>query len=189
MSESTKNETVSREILKRLKNVDVEMPVRMETSSEPEPKILVLHPRKCNGCGLCEIACSFFKTGVIDTAGSRIRVLEPDEGVFLPVCCQHCAEAPCKKACPKEAVFWDDIWGRVMIDYERCISCRTCEAACPFGALGFDALRRTVFKCDLCGGNPQCVHFCEPGALAFLDPYRLQSDAVREAARRLRRTP
>ncbi len=190
MIESKKSKTggVSGEMIERLKKGDRKALIPMKKDVKATPKTLTLDPGKCNGCGLCEIACSLFKTGEADPARSRIHILEWDrEGVFLPVCCQHCADAPCKKACPKEAVYWNDDWGRVMIDYDRCVSCRTCVAACPFGALGFDAPRRVVFKCDLCGGNPQCVHFCEPKALAFLDAHRLQSQNVREAARKLRR--
>ena len=87
--------------------------------------------------------------------------------------------------CPREAIFRDDAAGRVLVDYERCISCKMCVAACPFGAMGFDAERRTVFKCDLCDGDPQCVRFCFPGALSVL-PEQQQGYASARAAARLR---
>ena len=41
-------------------------------------------------------------------------------------------------------------------------------AGCPFGAILYDPDNRRVIKCDLCGGDPQCVRFCPTGALQFL---------------------
>lgn len=176
------------ETANRLKSGDLGVLVPMDAGEKVSPKALIIHPEKCNGCGLCEFACSLFQTGEPVADRSRVRVLQWDrEGIFIPVCCQHCADAPCKRACPKDAVFWDDGWGRIMIDYGRCVSCQTCVAACPYGAVRFDSARRMVFKCDFCGGNPQCVHFCEPKALEFGDADKLQSRIIRQAAMRIRR--
>jgi Fe-S-cluster-containing hydrogenase component 2 len=44
-----------------------------------------------------------------------------------------------------------------------------CFAACPFGAMGFEQDRGRAFKCDHCGGDPECVRRCEPKALAYVD--------------------
>jgi Fe-S-cluster-containing hydrogenase component 2 len=84
--------------------------------------------------------------------------------------------------CPREAIYRDNRLDRVLIDYDRCISCRMCMAACPFGALGFESERQTVFKCDLCGGDPLCVRYCFPGALNYIEDYRQQNARVRKAA-------
>jgi Fe-S-cluster-containing dehydrogenase component len=59
--------------------------------------------------------------------------------------------------------------GRVEVDYDVCIGCRMCIAICPFGAMSFDTLARKVIKCDFCDGDPQCVRFCEPGAVQYVD--------------------
>ena len=88
--------------------------------------------------------------------------------------------------CPKKAIYRDDALERVMVDYDLCISCKMCVAACPFGAMGFDDDRHMVFKCDLCSGDPQCVRFCFPQALDFIADYRQHFPAVREAASRVR---
>jgi Fe-S-cluster-containing dehydrogenase component len=55
-------------------------------------------------------------------------------------------------------------------------------AACPFGALGFESERHTVYKCDLCGGDPLCVRYCFPGALDYIEDYRQPDARVRKAA-------
>ena len=86
--------------------------------------------------------------------------------------------------CPREAIYRDNAEGRVMVDYDRCISCKMCVAACPFGAMGFDSERRSVHKCDLCNGDPQCVRFCFPGALTYVSEQRQGMDQARTAARK-----
>ena len=139
--------------------------------------LLEADPRKCTGCGLCRFVCSMVKEGRVHTPLSRIGLLRHVMGrVHLPVICRHCEDAPCSAVCPREAIDRDEAAGRVMIDYDRCISCKMCVAACPFGAMGFDNERRTVFKCDLCGGDPQCVRYCCPGALTYA-PERRQGDS------------
>ena len=75
--------------------------------------------------------------------------------------------------------------GRVEVDYEKCIGCRTCVSVCPFGAMHFVASDRKVIKCDLCDGDPQCVRFCEIEAVRFVETTDLGLQKGREAARRL----
>ncbi len=179
---------IPEETVVRLKNGDPSVLIPGHGNIQATPKVLALDPQKCNGCKLCEIACSLFHEGEVDPARSRIYVLEWNlKGIFLPVLCQHCADAPCKKACPKDAISWQDDWGRVVIDYDRCVSCQMCVAACPFGAIGFDKAREVIFKCDLCNGRPQCVNFCEPGALAFAYADRIPNPRIRHAAGIMRR--
>jgi Fe-S-cluster-containing hydrogenase component 2 len=54
-----------------------------------------------------------------------------------------------------------------VLDEEKCIGCRACILACPFGAIGFDYGKNIAKKCDLCGGDPKCVAFCETHALRY----------------------
>ena len=179
---------ISEETVARLKNGDAAVLIPVCGNEPATPKVLGVDPKKCNGCRLCEVACSLIHEGEIEPARSRIQVLEwHTDGIFLPVFCQHCADAPCKAACPRDAISWRDDWGRVVIDYDRCVSCRMCVAACPFGAMGFDKARQVVFKCDLCNGNPQCVNFCQPEALTFRDADRIQYPRIRQSAGILRR--
>lgn len=150
-----------------------------------EYRELLIDPRKCNGCGECEIVCSLECAHIVNPVLSRIRVVEWKTAQnFLPVACCQCEDAPCVAVCPKEALSRDDKLHRVVLDYRRCISCRMCVAACPFGAMRFDADRQMVFKCDLCNGNPQCVRFCAPGALQFAPSERERRGRVRQAASR-----
>ena len=93
----------------------------------------------------------------------------------------------------RSASFWaflfsvDEELGRVVIDYDLCVSCQMCMAACPYGATMFDVNREIVFKCNLCDGNPQCVHFCEPKALVYKDVDDLRHERALQYASKIRR--
>ena len=65
---------------------------------------------------------------------------------------------------PRERVPWYPT-----VDTEKCIGCRMCVSACPFGSMSFDETQRKVLKCDLCDGDPTCVKFCQHNALQYLD--------------------
>jgi Fe-S-cluster-containing dehydrogenase component len=109
----------------------------------------------------------------------------------VPVLCNHCENPPCVKVCPTKAT-WKREDGIVMMDYHRCIGCRYCMAACPYGARSFnwkdprpliknineDFPTRTkgvVEKCNFCeerlskGLMPACVEACSQKALVFGD--------------------
>jgi molybdopterin-containing oxidoreductase family iron-sulfur binding subunit len=121
----------------------------------------------------------------------------PEEGRFyLPVQCQHCERAACIRACPARATWLEDD-GIVAIDYNWCIGCRYCMAACPYGARHFNWKKATVpatelntdmhylgnrprpvgvvEKCTFCiqrtreqpGRYPACVEACPTGARKF----------------------
>ena len=147
-------------------------------------KVLTADPQKCTGCRSCEIACSLKHAQVSNPARSRIRVVNwKPARRFLPVACQHCEDAPCLKACPQEAISRDADLDQVVIDYAKCVGCRTCFYACPFGAMQFDGDRGRPFKCDLCGGEPLCVAVCEDNALTYADPTAVTYPRAREMAR------
>ncbi|MBW2249722.1 MAG: 4Fe-4S dicluster domain-containing protein [Deltaproteobacteria bacterium] len=147
-------------------------------------KVLVSDPKKCTGCNLCEFACSLRKDGECNPAKSRIRIIDwNNKGLFLPIFCQQCEDGSCMAACPKGAIYRDYEMNRVMVDYDRCISCKMCISACPFGAIGFDEDRGKVIRCDLCDGDPQCVRFCDSKALSFIDTTMLSYPNVRKSAR------
>lgn len=146
-------------------------------------KVLVSDPGKCTGCGVCQIVCGLHHAKVCNPERSRIQVIDLKAGGrFLPLTCQHCEDAPCAAACPKEAIRLDSGQVRTLVDYDRCVGCRMCVFACPFGAMRFDADRGRPYKCDLCGGDPLCVAFCEPGALAFVPADRITDDRRRASA-------
>ena len=179
---------VTEEIIERLKAGDKTALIPAAGKAKATPKILSIHPERCTGCGLCEMACALYHFGEVATSLSRIRVLKWNtDDVYLPVLCQHCSDAPCMAVCPNQAISLDEKLGRVVIDYDRCVSCQMCMAACPYGATMFDADREMVFKCDLCDGNPQCVHFCEPRALVYKDADELRHQRALEHAAKIRR--
>ena len=70
--------------------------------------------------------------------------------------------------CPVKAIYRDEDLNRVMVDYDKCIGCRSCVTVCPFGAMSFNAIDGRVFKCDVCDGDPQCVRFCEEKAVDYV---------------------
>jgi Fe-S-cluster-containing hydrogenase component 2 len=83
------------------------------------------------------------------------------------------------------AIYRESDSGPLNVDYSLCIGCRTCVSVCPFGAMNYNAADRKVFKCDHCGGDPQCVRFCEEKAVDFVSPDKLDQARRRQAAKRL----
>jgi Fe-S-cluster-containing dehydrogenase component len=119
------------------------------------------------------------------------RLPEPIKSLSVPVLCNHCVNPPCVRVCPTQATF-QRADGIVMMDYHRCIGCRFCMAACPYGSRSMnyrdprpfirkinpDYLTRTkgvVEKCNFCeerlarGLLPACVAACREKALVFGD--------------------
>ena len=123
----------------------------------------------CVGCRLCEMVCSLVHEGECSTAKSRIRIFRDEEfGNNLISLCMQCGDY-CIQSCPVEALRRDEKTGAVLVDDELCIGCEACIEACPLGALFMDSKKDVVFKCDLCGGDPECVKFCSRKALTLKD--------------------
>lgn len=171
---------------------------------------------KCIGCRRCAYACvmennqgrnlgiEWIKIIAIDrqdfpeVLGSQLNYTNapmPDI-VYVPIACMHCEEPPCVMVCPVRAT-WKEPDGIVVVDYDRCIGCRYCMTACPYGARHFNWARpivpvtelnpnmhilgnvprqpHVVEKCTFCiqrtrnGGVPACVEACPVGARVFGD--------------------
>jgi len=171
---------------------------------------------RCIGCRRCVYACVKENNQSRDPQVQWIRVLEMDKekGVdimestqyydaeqvprpghfYMPVQCHHCRNSPCTKVCPVKAT-WREPDGIVVIDYDRCVGCRCCVAACPYGARHFNwgepnlpaaemnpdthflgnrpRPKGVVEKCTFCiqrvrnGRYPACVEICPVGARKF----------------------
>ena len=171
---------------------------------------------RCIGCRRCVHACVAENNQSREPEVQWIRVLSmekekgvdfahadpyyhpeqvPEEGHFyMPVSCQQCRDAPCTKVCPTGAT-WAEKDGIVVIDYDWCIGCRYCMAACPYGARHFNWAepsipkdqinpnthylgnrprpKGVVEKCTFCiqrtraGRYPACVEACPVGARKF----------------------
>jgi Fe-S-cluster-containing hydrogenase component 2 len=133
-------------------------------------KVIIVNHEKCTGCRQCELVCSVNKTGTSNPSRSRISVIKWEgEGFYLPMLCQQCQEPACMAVCPKDAISKDEELGRVVVDYDLCIGCEMCVAACPFGGMGICSVEEKVIKCDLCDGEPMCVRFCKAEALEYVD--------------------
>ncbi len=149
-------------------------------------KVLFIDYEKCTGCRLCELVCAVSHDGISNPARSRIRVLKWEaEGTYIPMACQQCQDAPCLNVCPVKAISRDEELGRVSVDYDACIGCRSCVSVCPFGAMHFNSTDRQVLKCDVCDGDPQCVRFCEVKALEFVEADDVAIMKSRKAALRV----
>lgn len=133
-------------------------------------KILMISPEKCTGCRTCELACSFQHTQEFNPERSRIKVLTwENAGFSIPMMCQQCDDAPCVRVCPVNAIYRSEETGAMIVNNEKCIRCKLCVQACPFGNNTYDAVSHSIIKCDLCGGDPQCAKFCPSGALSYCE--------------------
>jgi molybdopterin-containing oxidoreductase family iron-sulfur binding subunit len=168
----------------------------------------------CVGCRKCAEACHIENNHDRKSKNSYIRVLEMDKGsldlengranydgpvpkknkLYMPVQCHQCDAPPCVEVCPVEAT-WKEPDGIVAIDYNWCIGCRYCEAACPYHARRFNWEKPQIpkeeitpvqgylsnrlrpqgvmEKCTFCmhrtreGRMPACLEACPTGARVF----------------------
>lgn len=149
-------------------------------------RFILTDPEKCIGCRTCEVACmmSHQSSATPEAFTSRIRVVKG--GTFTTaVGCHQCEDAPCANVCPTGAIH--RAAGAWLVEQARCIGCKSCMVACPFGAMQVRVVEDRVqaLKCDLCmlrEGGPACVEACPTHALRCIDPARLRAERLRNLA-------
>lgn len=143
----------------------------------------------CSSCKACSIACKSKNNLPVGITWRRVYEYggggwvpdKEDRSLLLPsnmfayavsVSCMHCENPACVKVCPAAAITKRDD-GIVLIDADKCIGCRYCEWACPYGAPQFDEAVNKMTKCTMCedlvakGENPYCVDACVNRSLDF----------------------
>ena len=177
--------------------------------------VYCLNLTRCIGCRKCVHACVAENNQSRNPEIQYIRVLKmehgsldlekgdhnyapasvPEKGFFyMPIQCQQCKNPPCVKVCPVKAT-WQEPDGITVIDYDWCIGCRYCEAACPYFARRFNWTKPSIpaerlnpnmsylgnrprrqgvmEKCHFCiqrtrvGKYPACLEVCPAGARKF----------------------
>ena len=140
-------------------------------------KTLFVDPSRCIGCRACEAACRECDS---HKGESMVMVDFVDRGWSVatqPTVCMHCADpvAPCAQVCPVLAIQITPEGIVQQADPSRCIGCRNCVLACPFGVPKFDVEARLMKKCNLCydrtaeGLQPWCAQACPTQALWYGD--------------------
>ncbi len=136
---------------------------------------LFIDPSRCIGCRACEAACRECDTHKGESM-VMVDFVERSAGVATqPTVCMHCEDpvAPCAQSCPVNAILISDEGVVHQAEPSRCIGCRNCVYACPFGVPKFDVEARLMKKCDLCydrtsqGLQPWCAQACPTDALWY----------------------
>ena len=142
-------------------------------------KMLIVNADLCIGCRMCEAICSLVKYGAVGISHARLKVLRYDNDAFFnPVVCMQCEVPYCASVCPENAISKNSKTGVVKVSKKKCTGCKMCLEACPFGAMMY--IDGVAAKCDLCGGKPYCVEFCQAKALTYGVPNDI-SDSKRIA--------
>jgi len=113
--------------------------------------------------------CAFAHTNMFSYGDARIRVVKDEaRALSTPLVCRHCEDALCIQACPMDAIRWDAQSRQVILHTGMCTGCGECASVCPYQAIHMSDELGIALKCDLCGGDPQCVKVCRfPEALVW----------------------
>ena len=181
---------------------------------------LVIDLDTCVGCHACATSCKEWNAGGIagpltdehaygkDPHGvwfNRVHSyeLEPDpateqpaQTLHFPRSCLHCETPACVTVCPTGASYKRAEDGIVLVDEDKCIGCKLCSWACPYGAREYSEVEGVMKKCTLCvdriyneqldeaDRQPACVQACPTRARHFGDLGDPDSDVSRLVAQR-----
>ena len=147
-------------------------------------RFIMADASKCIGCRTCEVACVVSHQAEQDCASltpetflPRIHVIK-GVNISTAAICRQCEDAPCANVCPNGAIIRDK--GFIHVMQERCIGCKTCVVACPYGAMTVTVMNQQAqaLKCDLChhrAEGPACVAACPTQALRVMVPAELEA--------------
>jgi sulfite dehydrogenase (quinone) subunit SoeB len=164
---------------------------------------LVIDLDTCVGCHACAVACKEWNAGGVaapltdenpygaDPHGvwfNRVHSYtidafddQPETTLHFPRSCLHCEQAPCVTVCPTGASYKRAEDGIVLIDEDKCIGCKLCSWACPYGAREYSQVEGVMKKCTLCvdriyneyipeeSRQPACVQACPTRARHYGD--------------------
>ncbi len=155
---------------------------------------------RCIGCHSCTVACKAEQntapanSPLLFKGGSPQRPLHlsyrwviVQEGgtypgvwrTFVTSACNHCQTPACLNSCPVNAISKRAADGIVLIDQEKCIGCKYCVWACPYGAPQWNEATQKVEKCTLCvervdkGLQPACATTCVGKALTYVPDFNV----------------
>jgi sulfite dehydrogenase (quinone) subunit SoeB len=171
---------------------------------------LVIDLDTCVGCHACAVACKEWNVGGMaapltdenpygaDPHGvwfNRVHSYtidalndQPETTLHFPRSCLHCEQAPCVTVCPTGASYKRAEDGIVLIDEDKCIGCKLCSWACPYGAREYSQVEGVMKKCTLCvdriynehipeeSRQPACVQACPTRARHYGDLGDEESD-------------
>jgi anaerobic dimethyl sulfoxide reductase subunit B (iron-sulfur subunit) len=140
----------------------------------------IIDLERCTGCKTCVISCKSENNTLLTT---NYRAVITEEGgtypnptkEFITMGCNHCADPACERSCPVDAITKRESDGIVLIDQEKCVGCRYCMWACPYGAPRYNQDTEKVEKCTFCvhrvsAGetlHPACVDACVGRAIKY----------------------
>ncbi|HMD85573.1 MAG TPA: 4Fe-4S dicluster domain-containing protein [Terriglobia bacterium] len=186
-------------------------------------KSILVDTTRCIGCGACATACKIVNNLPLDEPGAAkdlpakalsedalvtfaqshgevdgklsadtLNVVQTHGSIFVRRFCMHCQEPTCASVCPVGALH-KTAAGPVVYDAGKCMGCRYCMMACPFGVPRYEwkAVLPKVKKCTMCavrqakGQQPACTEVCPVQAGIFGE----RDDVLLEAEKRLREEP